>query len=139
MTYRFTEYFLLRAFVAPPNVTYADSGRRCQWCLLGWEGGGGVTGRFGMLNWRRGFSLRDCTFYFGANAMREMPSANLLQMKETRTRPRNNHRQSSPLPLFPHTFIAKVFTPHSSVSLPPRLLSLSHAALYAKCSHFQLN
>lgn len=23
MTYRFTEYFLLRAFVAPPNVTYA--------------------------------------------------------------------------------------------------------------------
>lgn len=34
MAYRFTEYFLLRAFVAPPNVTYADSGRRCRWCLL---------------------------------------------------------------------------------------------------------
>lgn len=114
---------------------------------LGWEGGGGgggVTGRFGMLNWRRGFSLRDCTFYFGANAMREMPSANLLQMKETRTRPRNNHKQSTfllppPQSLPPHIYSKSFHSTLLCAPPSPRLLSLSHAALYAKCSHFQLN
>lgn len=122
MTYRFTEYFLLRAFVAPPNVTYADSGSRCRWCLLGCDEGG--VKLVGLECWIGGVASRYeiALFILGQTQCEKCPQPTYYKWKrlgQGHVTTTGSVVPSAPLRHVPRTFSAKVFT-RLSLSLPPR-------------------